>query len=57
MRRRRGSGQEAVQAQQAVREGQMNPDRTKRPDDKHHDDGWDITDYELDADFDDFNDK
>lgn len=35
----------------------MNPDRTKRPDDGHNDDGWDITDYELDADFDDFNDK
>lgn len=35
----------------------MNPDRTKRSDDGHRDDGWDITDYELDADFDDFNDK
>lgn len=35
----------------------MNLDRTKRHDDEHHDDGSDITDYELDADFDDFNDK
>lgn len=34
----------------------MNPDRNRR-DEEHHDDGWDITDYELDADFDDFNDK
>ena len=25
----------------------MNPDDTERPDDGHHDNGWDITDYEL----------
>ncbi len=35
----------------------MNPDRMKSHDEEHRDDGWDITDYELDADFDDFNDK
>lgn len=38
----------------------MNPDRSRHPhipDHDEHDDGSDITDRELDADFDDIRDK